>query len=98
MGAMGTFILTFFSPNAPGRLYLVLFAWAIAFFYIYYGLFNFFRRRAALRAGQSRVPEAWDDPHAPTLVAGGLFVVVVVIVIYSAVTGQVPSKGAWKRG
>lgn len=94
---MGTFILTFFSPASPGRIYLVVFVWAVAFFYIYYGLYNFFRRRRALHEGKSRDPQAWDDPHAPALVAGGLFLIVLMVIVYSIVTRQVPEKGAWKH-
>jgi len=95
IGAMGTFILTFFSPSTPGRVWLVLGVWLVAFFFIYYGLFRYFLRRRALRLGL-RDPTDWDDPLAPALMSGALFLVVIVIIGYAIVTDSVPKKGAWK--
>lgn len=93
MPQMGTFILTFFSPAAPGRVTMVLFTWAVAFFFIFYGLARYYTRRTAIRNGL-RDPADWEDAAAPALMAGALLLVVGSIVIYAFVTDQVPSKDA----
>ncbi|GAB0492610.1 hypothetical protein MMPV_003878 [Pyropia vietnamensis] len=93
IGAMGTFILTFFSPAAPGRVTMVLFTWAVAFFFIFYGLARYYTRRTAIRNGL-RDPADWEDAAAPALMAGALLLVVGSIVIYAFVTDQVPAKHA----
>jgi len=88
---MGTFILTFFSPAAPGRVTMVLFTWAVAFFFIFYGLARYYTRRTAIRNGL-RDPADWEDAAAPALMAGALLLVVGSIVVYAFVTDQVPTK------
>lgn len=93
IGAMGTFILTFFSPAAPGRVTMVLFTWAVAFFFIFYGLARYYTRRTAIRNGL-RDPADWEDAAAPALMAGALLLVVGSIVVYAFVTDQVPAKHA----
>lgn len=90
---MGTFILTFFSPAAPGRVTMVLFTWAVAFFFIFYGLARYYTRRTAIRNGL-RDPADWEDAAAPALMAGALLLVVGSIVVYAFVTDQVPAKHA----
>jgi len=90
---MGTFILTFFSPAAPFRVVMVLFTWAVAFFFIFYGLARYYTRRTAIRNGL-RDPADWEDAAAPALMAGALLLVVGSIVVYAFVTDQVPTKHA----
>jgi len=96
IGAMGTFILTFFAPSTPGRVWMVLGVWLVAFFFIYYGLFRYFMRRRALRLGL-RDPTDWDDPLAPALMTAALFLIVVSIIAYAVLTSAIPRKAAWKH-
>jgi len=96
IGAMGTFVLTFFSANTPGRVYMVAGVWVIAFFFVYYGLFRYFARRRALRLGLTS-PTDWDDPAGPALMAGAMFLIVIAIVIFAILTDSVPTKGGWKH-
>eukprot|EP00190_Bangiopsis_sp_CCMP1999_P004315 CAMPEP_0198727662 /NCGR_PEP_ID=MMETSP1475-20131203/4733_1 /TAXON_ID= ORGANISM="Unidentified sp., Strain CCMP1999" /NCGR_SAMPLE_ID=MMETSP1475 /ASSEMBLY_ACC=CAM_ASM_001111 /LENGTH=182 /DNA_ID=CAMNT_0044489749 /DNA_START=30 /DNA_END=578 /DNA_ORIENTATION=+ len=96
IGGFGTFILTFFTPGG-GRIYVVLFIWLVAFFFMYYGLFRYFTRRRAMTLGL-RNPEEWDDPVAPALMTAALFLVVGAIVAYAIATRQVPNKKGWEHG
>eukprot|EP00188_Purpureofilum_apyrenoidigerum_P001816 Plantae.Rhodophyta-Purpureofilum_apyrenoidigerum.ctg20454.p1 GENE.Plantae.Rhodophyta-Purpureofilum_apyrenoidigerum.ctg20454~~Plantae.Rhodophyta-Purpureofilum_apyrenoidigerum.ctg20454.p1 ORF type:complete len:180 (+),score=46.36 Plantae.Rhodophyta-Purpureofilum_apyrenoidigerum.ctg20454:90-629(+) len=95
IGGFGTFILTFFTPGG-GRIYVVLFIWLIAFFFMYYGLFRYFTRRRAMTRGL-RSPDEWDDPVAPALMAAALFLIVGAIITYAVLTRQVPDKKGWEH-
>jgi len=87
IGGFGTFILTFFPPGG-GRVYVVLFVWLVAFFFMYYGLFRYFTRRRAMKHGVAR-KEDWDDPIAPALMTIALFLTVGAIIFYAVSTSQV---------
>jgi len=87
IGGFGTFILTFF-PAGGGRVYVVLFVWLVAFFFMYYGLFRYLTRRRAMKYGAAR-EEDWDDPIAPALMTIALFLTVGAIIFYAVSTSQV---------
>ncbi|KAJ8902034.1 hypothetical protein NDN08_006442 [Rhodosorus marinus] len=95
IGGFGTFILTFF-PAGGGRVYVVLFVWLVAFFFMYYGLFRYFTRRRAMKYGAAR-EEDWDDPIAPALMTIALFLTVGAIIFYAVSTSQLPSKSGWRN-
>ena len=97
IGAMGTFILTFYAEDSGGngvaKILLCLFIWVVALVYIMYGLINFYRRRRALRQGLSK--EEWDSGAGPAYVVAGLVVVIGSVLMYSLVTGESPHK--WQQ-
>lgn len=86
IGGVGTFILGFFSSDGGyWRLSLVAFAWLVAFGGIFYGLAQFYRRRAALREGRLE-PEAWENPHAPAIVVAMFTVVISSVLVFAVAT------------
>lgn len=86
IGGVGTFILGFFSSDSGyWRLSLVAFAWLVAFGGIFYGLAQFYRRRAALREGRLE-PEAWENPHAPAIVVAMFTVVISSVLVFAVAT------------
>jgi uncharacterized membrane protein YidH (DUF202 family) len=92
IGAMGTFILAFFSESRdPFKLLLVIFCWLIALSFVFYGLYNYYRRRRALRLGLKESTE-WDAPHGPAFVVAGLVLVIASVIIYAIYTGTVSSE------
>ncbi|GJQ15111.1 hypothetical protein GpartN1_g6902.t1 [Galdieria partita] len=92
IGAMGTFILAFFSESRdPYKLLLVIFCWLIALSFVLYGLYNYYRRRRALRMGLKESTE-WDAPHGPAFVVAGLVLVIASVIIYAIYTGVEPRK------
>lgn len=61
------------------------FAWLVAFGGIFYGLAQFYRRRAALREGRLE-PEAWENPHAPAIVVAMFTVVISSVLVFAVAT------------
>ncbi|GAB0492003.1 hypothetical protein MMPV_003261 [Pyropia vietnamensis] len=86
IGGVGTFILGFFSSDSGyWRLSLVAFTWLVAFGGIFYGLAQFYRRRAALRDGRLE-PEAWENAHAPAIVVAMFTVVISSVLVFAVAT------------
>ncbi|KAK4530799.1 hypothetical protein CCYA_CCYA05G1656 [Cyanidiococcus yangmingshanensis] len=100
IGAMGTFILSFYSDDSgrpgTGKILLCLAIWMVALVYIMYGLINFYRRRRALRQGLSK--EEWDSGAGPAYVVAGLVLVIGSVLVYSLVTGQAPRRWQQTQG
>jgi uncharacterized membrane protein YidH (DUF202 family) len=97
IGAMGTFILSFYSDDSgrpgTGKILLCLAIWMVALVYVMYGLINFYRRRRALRQGLGK--EEWDSGAGPAYVVAGLVLVIGSVLVYSLVTGQAPRR--WQQ-
>lgn len=88
-GAIGSFIFVAFDTNKkdPLRLWVVGFAWLVAFCLVLYGTFAYYRRREALRTGDiGRIPN-FTREHSPLVVVVSLAVVVGVSLAY-ALWGQ----------
>jgi uncharacterized membrane protein YidH (DUF202 family) len=97
IGAMGTFILSFYSDDSgqpgTGKILLCLAIWMVALVYVMYGLINFYRRRRALRQGLGK--EEWDSGAGPAYVVAGLVLVIGSVLVYSLVTGAAPRR--WQQ-
>lgn len=82
LGAIGTFILSFFSSSriTTTKIILILFAWVLALSFVVYGLVSYYRRRAALRTNQLE-RRKWDNPYGPFIVCAAVSVEIIAVVV-----------------
>lgn len=91
LGAMGTFLLTYFSKNDVGKLFLVMVTWIAAFSVIFWGLYSFYYRRLLMLEGTLK-DVSGVNPHGPAYVVTIFFVIFSSIIVYAVITHQYPSK------
>jgi len=94
-GAIGSFIFVTFDSDKsdPMRLFVVAFAWIVAFMLVLYGLFAYYRRREALRTGRIECIPNVTREHSPVIVVVALGLVVGAGLLYAAFTNSSPHKG-----
>lgn len=79
IGSIGTLVLTFFPNNDVDKLYLVASIWCIAFGFMFWGLYGYYRRKSLMENGKfSQGDEI--SPHTPLLISS-IFVMVILLVI-----------------
>lgn len=91
LGAIGTFLLTYFPQGDEKKLFLVAMIWITAFSFIFWGLFAYYHRKALMNEGRLK-DTSHVNPHGPAYVLVMFIVVFLSIIMYAVVTHQSPSK------
>lgn len=93
-GAIGTFIFVTFDDDKgdPYRLWVVGFAWFVAFALVLFGLYCYNRRRAALRSGALDDLPIYTRDYGPYIVVAAIVLVVGSGFLYALFSGANPRK------
>lgn len=92
LGAIGTFLLTFFpQSDDPYKYFLVAMTWITAFSFIFWGLFAYYHRKALMNEGRMK-DTAHVNPHGPAYVLFMFVLVFLTIILYAFATHQAPNK------
>lgn len=89
LGAMGTFLLQYYSQPSFFKPVLIGLIWLLAFSFVGVGLFSYYQRRSYLKQGKMKNLTGLQM-HGPTYVLLAFLFVFMSIVIYSI--GEVPQK------
>uniref|UniRef100_A0A0A9XFN3 ATP-dependent zinc metalloprotease FTSH 4, mitochondrial n=1 Tax=Lygus hesperus TaxID=30085 RepID=A0A0A9XFN3_LYGHE len=91
IGGIGTLVLSYFTTNDIRKIYLVLFIWIIAFCFMFWGLYNYYKRKWMMESGLFKATSLLN-PHTPAIVTVTFIYIVVLIIAYALVTNQYPSR------
>lgn len=89
LGAMGTFLLQYYSQPSFYKPVLIGFIWLTAFSFILFGLYTYYQRRRFLMLGRMKQLNGLQM-HGPAYVLIFFFIVFLSILIYS--TDKLPAK------
>lgn len=89
LGAMGTFLLQYYSQPSFYKPVLIGFIWLTAFSFICVGLYTYYQRRDFLKQGKMKNLDGLQI-HGPTYILCFFFLVFVTILIYSL--DKIPTK------
>jgi uncharacterized membrane protein YidH (DUF202 family) len=80
IGSIGTLVLTFFPNDDIHKLYLVIMIWLVAFLFMFWGLYGYYRRKNLMEAGKlNQTSEI--SPHTPLFISS-IFVGVILSVVW----------------
>lgn len=83
VGGIGTFVLSFFGEtNGSVKIYLVISIWIAAFFFMFWGLYNYYRRKHLMETGHFKEMQMLN-PHTPTIIAVLFTIIIGGVVLYS---------------
>lgn len=91
IGGIGTLVLSYFSTDNITKIYLVLFIWIIAFCFMFWGLYNYYKRKWMMESGLFKVTSLLN-PHTPAIVTATFIYIVLLILIYAILSKHYPSK------
>lgn len=97
LGAMGTFLITYFPRDDQLKPFLVAATWFSAFSFIFWGLYAYYHRRALMVDGQAK-DLTLLNLHGPAYVVCMFLLIFSAIISYAAYTNQYPSKHAAAAG
>lgn len=80
IGSIGTLVLTFFPNDDIHKLYLVIIIWLIAFFFMFWGLYGYYKRKNLMEMGKLQ-DTTEISPHTPLLISS-IFVGVILSVVW----------------
>jgi hypothetical protein len=89
LGAIGTFLLQYYSQPSSYKPILIGFIWLTAFSFILFGLYTYYQRRQFLLLGRMKQLTGLQM-HGPTFVLICFFICFIAILIYSM--DKLPSK------
>jgi hypothetical protein len=89
LGAMGTFLLQYYSQPSFYKPVLIGFIWLTAFSFILFGLYTYYQRRQFLMVGRMKQLNGLQM-HGPTYILVLFFIVFLAILVYSI--DKLPSK------
>jgi hypothetical protein len=89
LGAMGTFLLQYYSQPSFYKPVLIGFIWLTAFSFILLGLYSYYQRRQFLLLGRMKQLNGLQF-HGPTYILIFFFIIFISILIYSI--DKLPSK------
>lgn len=92
IGGIGTLVLTFFSQTDDAlKLYLVLIIWLLAFAFMGWGLFSYYRRKSLMESGKFKDTQLLS-PHTPLLITCLFAVVIFLVLMYALYAHHFPAK------
>lgn len=93
IGGIGTLVLSFFATADVNKLYLVLFIWLVAFGFMFWGLYSYYRRKRLMETGHFKETQLLN-PHTPVIITIIFVSVIALVVAYAMISNQYPAKGS----
>jgi uncharacterized membrane protein YidH (DUF202 family) len=87
VGSIGTLVLNFFPNTDITKIYLVIAIWVIAFAFMFWGLYGYYRRKYLMETGMFKDTQMLN-PHMPLIITSIFFGVVLLVVIYAVYVGH----------
>ncbi len=96
IGGIGTLVLSFFQSTDLQKLYLVLFIWIIAFSFMFWGLYSYYKRKYLMEKGHFKEIQLLN-PHTPIIITAIFIFVIAMVIAYAITSDQIPDKGRSKN-